>query len=54
MSDTTYSIVITKAIDDIAVDDIRVDGYGLLREALDDIETMVEENGWLINGDEDE
>lgn len=54
MDDTTYTITITKAIDGIVVDDIRVDGYGLLREALDDIETMADEKGWLINGDEDE
>ena len=46
MPETTYEVAVIRHVGS-AEEQVRYDGYGLLRELLDEIETECERRGWF-------
>ena len=44
--DVAYSVELSKFIGDSVVETIRIEGYGLLEELMDDLEKLIEQRKW--------
>lgn len=49
----SYSVILTAHYEDGSEAVLRMEDYGLLRELIDDLEDMINQQGWLLDADED-